>query len=360
MDHSTFSCLHEESYCPISGKTCPGVCIYANILGTIDLGIILLDIAAQEILFLNSAAKEIIHKEIGEITYSEVSSLLKLHEEGNLTAKGPFLKTSFTMEDKTIGYTAYRPSARFIWLHIKDITQDIRLTSIAEAVTTMNNIGYIISGIRHELGNPINSTKMSLSVLKEKLKDGNYSLDDARVYIDRSLDQIERVEFLLKSLKTFNMYETPEVTELNIHGFVERFLKLLSHDFENRDIKISPHLHKNLTTVCADPRILQQVLLNIFTNAADALKDAEDPTIDLQIFTRDEIVNFNISDNGTGMSEEQLQKIFLPFVTSKEEGTGLGLVIVKKMLTYMNGTIDITSYQNIGTTVKITLPQAIT
>src|SRR3970282_1845245 len=83
----------------------------------------------------------------------------------------------------------------------RDVTDKLRFESIAEAVNTMNSIGYVFSGIRHEIGNPLNSIKMTLNVLKKNLD--KYGKDHILEYIDRALSESARIEYLLKSLKNF-------------------------------------------------------------------------------------------------------------------------------------------------------------
>ena len=90
----------------------------------------------------------------------------------------------------------------------RDVSEARRLESIAEAINMMDNVGYIFSGIRHELGNPINSIKTALTVLKQNLK--KWSTDQVDVYIERCLTETTRVEYLLQTMKTFSMHENPE------------------------------------------------------------------------------------------------------------------------------------------------------
>jgi PAS domain S-box-containing protein len=237
----------------------------------------------------------------------------------------------------------------------RDVTEKLRLESIAESVNTMNNIGYVFSGVRHEIGNPINSAKMSLSVLQHKLDAS--SKEVVRGYVDRALGEIGRVEQLLKNLRNYNLYETPELADLDLAAFLDKFLNLISEDFEKKGIRIRRETGPDAPWAIADPRALQQVLLNIITNAADALADRESPEISLSVMRKYGQTLIQVADNGAGMSEQQQQDLFKPFYTSKRHGTGLGLVIVKKMLTKMNGEIEITSLPGRGTTVHITLPE---
>jgi len=234
----------------------------------------------------------------------------------------------------------------------RDITEKLRLESVAQAVDTMNNIGYIFSGVRHEIGNPVNAVIMNLSLLKAKLE----TIDKPAIekYVDRALESCEKVEYLLRSLRSFNLYEKPDLDNLDMEGFVKKFISLVNEDFEKRGIMIDTIVAP--VRAYADARVLQQVLLNLFTNAADALKERAGPRITVNVSPAGKMVRIRVHDNGNGIPEDRLKDLFKPFHTSKSTGTGLGLVIVKKMITMMNGTVVITSAVGKGTSVDIFIP----
>lgn len=234
----------------------------------------------------------------------------------------------------------------------RDITDKLRLESIAQAVDTMNNIGYIFTGVRHEIGNPVNAVMMNLNLLKAKL--GACDKATMEKYIDRALENCDKVEFLLRSLRSFNMYEKPELQELDLADFLVQFSALVKEDFGNKGIAID--IAVDAERAYADPRALQQVLLNVFTNAADALQGRDDPKISVGVSKSGSLVRIRVRDNGWGISEARMNDLFKPFHTSKAHGNGLGLMIVKKMLTMMNGAITITSRKDEGTTVDISVP----
>lgn len=237
----------------------------------------------------------------------------------------------------------------------RDVTEKLRLESIAESVNTMRNIGYVFSGVRHEIGNPINSVKMILTLLQHKLDAS--SKDVIRGYVDRSLGELGRVEHLLKSLKNYNLFETPELENLNMHRFLEKFLDLAVEDLRKKGVEITWDHEPGVEWAIADPRALQQVFLNILTNAADALAGRKTPSISIHLRRKYGQLLIQVADNGCGLTEKQQADLFKPFYTSKPQGTGLGLVLVKKMLTRMNGDIEIASLPDQGTTVSITLPE---
>jgi PAS domain S-box-containing protein len=237
----------------------------------------------------------------------------------------------------------------------RDITEKLRLESIAESVNTMESIGYIFSGVRHEIGNPINAVNMILGILSYKLP--ALSQEAIREYLDRIAGQIERVEFLLSSLKSFNMYETQEPQTVVIASFIQQFMKLVKDGLEAKGIAFEVMSNPQADRLHADPRALQQVLLNLITNATDAVQKRDHPRIAMRISRLDHTVLIGVEDNGYGIPEDRVKELFKPFYTTKVNGTGLGLVIVKKMITRMNGTIAVKSTKDVGTVVTISLPE---
>jgi signal transduction histidine kinase len=346
--------LDERKICPISKSPCPGVCIYADIMENIYLGILVLDISNKTVVFKNPSAVEILKPIKGKMDYKTLGKLLIPDMDEYLSQASETRKDILQMNDRVLGYSAYRVSNRFIWVFIRDITEKTRLESIAQAVNTTNNIGYIFSGIRHEIGNPINSIKMTLSVLRKNIN--KYPKKTVVEYIDRSVEEISRIEYLLKSLKNFNMFENPNIKKVDLPAFMDKFLSLVKNDFEKQGMPVEMFIHSGSDWIHTDPRALQQVLLNIMTNASDALKDKEDPLIMINVQPLYDRVLLSINDNGCGMTVEEQKNLFRPFVTNKPDGTGLGLVIAKKTLSKMDTSIDISSRKGAGTTVTLSMP----
>lgn len=241
-------------------------------------------------------------------------------------------------------------------VHVRrDVSERMKLEAVAEAVNTTNNIGYVFSGIRHELGNPINSIQMTLKMLRSRVS--SLSSESLTQYLDRMLDELDRVRFLLQSLKSFNMYEAVETKDFDLRVFFDQFYALVRGDCAKRNVKMTTEVLPENLTVHADPRALQQVLLNGFTNALDACNEQDNSRIALRAFRRRAMVRIELHDNGVGMTAEEQANLFRPFVTSKAHGTGLGLVIAKKMMAQMKGSIEVKSERSTGTTIILTLPE---
>lgn len=238
----------------------------------------------------------------------------------------------------------------------QDVTETMRLQSIVEAANLMDNIGFIFSAIQHEIGNPLNSVKMALTVLDRNLQDYSPKIIDE--FVKRALGEVDRIGYLLKAFKSFNFHESVKNETLRIDDLINRFVRLVGNDFQKKGVSIKTDIPPEAIWVYANYRVLHQVFLNLLTNASDALQEQENPWVLFSVKRSGGLVHINVSDNGMGMSAEELQKILQPFYTTKSHGTGLGLVIVKKMLLKMNSSIKIESCKGKGTTISMSIPEA--
>lgn len=237
----------------------------------------------------------------------------------------------------------------------KDVTERSRLESIASSVNLMDNVGFVFSGLRHELGNPVNSLKMTLSVLTKKID--QFSQATIIEFLERSQNEIRRIEYLLKSLRSFSMYEKPVPETVLLSDFLKNILDMHRKDLETAQIKISAQVEEGAERVYADARALVQVMLNLLTNAVHSLEGRKHPVIKISASKESEsLVCLAITDNGCGISETNQKMLFKPFYTTRAEGTGLGLVIVQKMLAEMDCSIQVESKEYGGTTFSVLLP----
>ena len=350
IDYARYFDLVECAYyskdgeCDASKTPCPRV------------GIIVLDTEKEAVTFQSNSISEMLKETpVRAYDFETIREAFLSGQDGTGPSNESYC-TSKTLQTgkKRLCYTVYKINRDSVLIFIRDITDKTRLESIAEAVNTMENTGYIFSGIRHEIGNPINSIKMTLSVLKKNLDE--FSRDRAVEYIDRALAEISRIEYLLKTLKSFNMFENPVLQKVHLPSFLDSLTSLVESDFGKRGIQIRTLISRDVNYICADQRALQQVMLNVLTNASDALEGRDNPEISISAMnTTGDYVSIIVKDNGCGIPEIQQQNLFKPFYTSKADGTGLGLVITEKLLTMMRGTIEIESTENVGSTVTISI-----
>ena len=238
---------------------------------------------------------------------------------------------------------------------VRDVTDQKRLQSIAEAATTLNNIGFIFSGVRHELGNPVNSIKLATSILSESFD----TMDDRakRDYLARITSDVQRLEALLKVLHSFSMFEDLSLGQVELCSFVRDLMPTVEPDFARASIVFDYQFPKNGCTVLADRRALYQIVVNLLTNSFNALSNREQPAIIIRVSCGADFHRFEVEDNGCGMSQEVKNNMFKPFYTTRPGGTGLGMVICQKLVLAMNGTLEVESESGRGTRVSLLLPR---
>ena len=346
--------LSKESFCNAA-------CIFTDVLRDIDTGLIILDTVGKRVFFKNAHAVKILEPLKAAHDYEGLSALLcndldPLQQPGRTRGR----QTVIHYEHRVLGYTVYRVAddQRHVSIFIQDITDRHRLAAIDEATEMMNNIGCLFSGIRHEIGNPLNSIKMALAVLQNNIS--KYSPEEIDVYFNRISGEIIKMEALLKSLKNFSMFETPRTSDIDLAMFFDNLMQLLGADIRAKKVEIRIEIAPDAKRIMVDPRALQHVTMNLFANAIDAMAETPEPVLLVRSQSRGNVILLSITDNGCGMSEELSRDAFKPFFTTKPHGTGLGLVISKKMLTQMHCGIELVSEKGLGTTFHLTLPKSAT
>jgi signal transduction histidine kinase len=140
----------------------------------------------------------------------------------------------------------------------------------------------------------------------------------------------------------------------SLNDVVEKTLQLLGPEIENRGVAVKTKLSRNLTSTPIDATQLQQVLVNLVKNAIQAMTTGG--TLTLQTGETGDSVWVSVADTGGGIPEEQINRIFEPFYTTKKKGTGLGLMIVQRIIRAHNGRVELESHAGRGATFRIWLP----
>jgi signal transduction histidine kinase len=330
-----------------------------DVLNKIESGVIILDQDNRLIYFRNQQAEKIWRFIQAPFEYEELRAMMftELDQiEGGKAACS--VKATINCDHRSFAYRLWRieNSRRHVAIIIDDVTDQSRLEAIDEASEMMNNISNVFSGIRHEIGNPLNSMKMALTVLKMNLE--KFSKDEIKVYMDRMIDDTAKMESLLKSFKNFNMFEKPNTGRVDLITFFKSLTQLLGADVKKKNINISIDVLPEARYVMVDTRALQHVAMNLLANALDALDGVDNPTLKIRGEAIGERVFLSLIDNGCGMPAELVENAFKPFFTTKPHGTGLGLVISKKMLAQMNCDIKLQSLHGLGTTMTLGMPKS--
>ena len=209
--------------------------------------------------------------------------------------------------------------------------------------------------LAHEIKNPLTPIQLSAERIKHKLG-AKLNKDDTDILNKAVATIVNQVDAMKTMVNEFSEYARAPKLNLELTD-INKFIKEISHLFENSGIKIVTKLSKDLPEIRVDVNMMRQVLINLIQNAQDAMMNNTKKQI-IQINTN-KLKNYivlSIEDNGPGFSADILKKAFEPYVTTKSHGTGLGLAIVKKIIEEHEGAIAIENIKNGGALIKIQLP----
>jgi two-component system, NtrC family, sensor kinase len=216
-------------------------------------------------------------------------------------------------------------------------------------------IGTLTSGIAHELNNPINNIVLTAEALKEDF--GQLEEAEAQGLIHDILVQAERASDIVRGLLDFSRSERPELEPVSIVAVIDDTLKLVRNQLMLSGIQVDKEIAPNLPLISGDRKSLQQVFLNLFINAIQAMPDGGQLII--RVWSdRGQWLHVDVTDTGIGIDPEHLPRIFDPFYTTKEvgRGTGLGLSVTYGIIEKHGGHIEAHSKMGEGATFGIVLP----
>jgi signal transduction histidine kinase len=212
-------------------------------------------------------------------------------------------------------------------------------------------IGQLSSSIVHEMRNPLSSVKMNLQALREKVKNDTDYLELSEI----ALSQAARLENMLTELlgygKAMELHRLP----FSLHEFVKSCVTEANALATEKHVKIRTEIPSSETTISGDRELLYRAVVNLLRNAVEATPQGKAVTISVQ--TEAGSLAFTVADEGPGIPAGILEEIFKPFITSKENGTGLGLANVRKVTRLHGGTVTAENMETGGARFVIRIPQ---
>ena len=217
-------------------------------------------------------------------------------------------------------------------------------------------VGTLTSGIAHELNNPINNIVLTAEALKEDFRE--FPQEEALGLIQDILGQAERASEIVKGLLDFSRTEHPEFVPLAIAGVIQDTLKLVRNQLSLSGIHVETDLPQDLPEIHGDRKSLQQVFLNLFINAIQAMLDGGSLTLRAYATQDGQWLKVEVKDTGIGIDPGDLPRIFDPFYTTKQvgRGTGLGLSVTYGIVEKHGGHIEVESQKGQGSTFTVVLP----
>jgi nitrogen-specific signal transduction histidine kinase/CheY-like chemotaxis protein len=238
---------------------------------------------------------------------------------------------------------------------VQDVTERKLLEQQVLNSEKLAAIGELAAGVAHEINNPL----QGVTGYAQLLDDRKDLPDDVRDDLHRIYNESQRAVRIVQNLLRFASQQKPAKTALDINEVIKGALELRAYELRTEDIKVSLQLEPGLPWVVADYGQMQQVIINIVTNAEQALFSMKRKgNITIKTEKANNVVRISIADNGPGIPAEYLDRVFDPFFTTKEvgSGSGLGLSMCHGIVTEHGGTILAQSQAGQGATFIIELP----
>ncbi|HEU5410557.1 MAG TPA: ATP-binding protein [Candidatus Acidoferrales bacterium] len=237
---------------------------------------------------------------------------------------------------------------------LDDITERVRMEEQMSQNEKLTSLGLLAAGVAHEVNTPLAVISNYIQMLSKQLP----REDERQKTIEKIVKQTFRASEIVNNLLNFSRTGAAEFVELNLNSILDETLSLVQHPFKTGRVAVIRNFGENLPRVLGSSTKLQQVFLNLFMNARDAMPSGG--MLEVRTYARNGSVEVEVTDTGTGIRPENLNRVFDPFFTTKASGrgTGLGLSVSYGIVKEHAGKMEVRSTLDKGTSFRVEFPVA--
>lgn len=240
---------------------------------------------------------------------------------------------------------------------LRDVTRDRRQEASTLECERSNAIKLLAAGVAHEIGNPLNALNIHLQLLARELRDlPDGTREPLADLVGVARTEVERLDTIIRQFLRALRPTQPVLRPEQPTDVLQETLALLKNEFENRRITVSVDITEAIPAVQLDRSQIKQVFFNLIKNALEAMPDGG--ALRIEMGAGDVYVDIAFIDTGKGIAPEELQRVFEPYHTTKQTGSGLGLMIVQRIIDEHGGEIELSSKPGAGTCFKVRLPRS--
>ena len=238
---------------------------------------------------------------------------------------------------------------------LRDVTETRQRAATALESEKLSAITLLAAGVAHEIGNPLNSLNIHLQLMERELKKLPPAQSERmRADLHVARDEIARLDQIINQFLRAIRPTQPELQPASVNDVVGETVASMWQEIDDRDILVEQELGEGLPRILLDRAQLKQAFYNIIKNALQAMQSGGILRIRTEADNTQVTVSF--TDSGQGIAPEQIGRLFEPYFTTKQNGTGLGLMIVQRIVREHGGTIEVESNKDRGTTFRVKLP----
>lgn len=274
--------------------------------------------------------------------------------------------TEFVSEISTTQIKGNKGEVRAYMSVLRDISERKLFEKQLRHSERMTGIGELATGIAHEINQPLNTISLIIDNIVYSIDNKTITESYIKTKINKVFDNITRIKKIIDHVRTFSRDQDDFVhSGFDINTSIQNSISMVFEQFSQKEINLTFNPDKNIPALIGNAYRFEQVILNMLINAKDAVEEKKKKNcskfkkkIEINTSLHNKLITIEIKDNGIGISSEEIDKVLLPFYTTKApgHGTGLGLSISYGIIKELGGEIEIQSNANIGTSISIKIP----